>query len=129
VKLVYSINLHPQQIQETLTSSTITATPSLSGGDLNLNLLNPILDSPYHHISASLSDSFSTSSLNSSPSLTPSWFLSPSPLLVGGQLKDYRLSNFIYPLLCSYFLLELKGVEWMVSLYNNSLNGILGFIL
>lgn len=30
-------------------------------------------------------------------------------ILVGGSLKDYQL----------------KGVEWMVSLYNNSLNGVL----
>ena len=32
-----------------------------------------------------------------------------STLLVGGQLKEYQL----------------KGLEWLVSLYNNSLNGIL----
>jgi ATP-dependent helicase STH1/SNF2 len=30
-------------------------------------------------------------------------------LLIGGQLKDYQI----------------KGLEWMVSLYNNKLNGIL----
>ena len=32
-----------------------------------------------------------------------------SPLLVGGQLKQYQVS----------------GLEWLVSLYNNNLNGIL----
>lgn len=62
-----------------------------------------------------------------------------STLLVNGQLKQYQVGNHrrivkAIPLACrksfyntmAVFLpWQIKGLEWLVSLYNNNLNGIL----
>lgn len=63
-----------------------------------------------------------------------------SSLLVNGQLKQYQVGNhrqslkdipsvcrksFYSGCLPTYLVWQIKGLEWLVSLYNNNLNGIL----
>lgn len=63
-----------------------------------------------------------------------------SSLLVNGQLKQYQVGNhrqsvkdipsacrmsFCSGCLPTYLVWQIKGLEWLVSLYNNNLNGIL----
>lgn len=51
--------------------------------------------------------------------------VSQPSILVGGKLKDYQVRTSAAVVKFDVLNDQVKGLQWMVSLYNNRLNGIL----